>query len=264
MEKIKISSEYNKKEQKNILTKLIPTKQNILIFINLVILLYLIIENKKNKNEIKRITDYLIGKKKYNISFIDKDMIGINYPDINFGQIKYNLIHLDIISSLIDFMTQLEVKLIYIEKEINVTKISSFYTSRKMALNQLKVQYDDYNLTYFHNIISWLVIHKSTQLKGIASDKFLACKYVQLKIGQNLCPQRIKSYDKLDDINFDEILKLGNLVIKISNGGGDAIFIYNNTTKEKLVEIKEMIKHNYEKDYGIQEAEFFHLYAKKE
>ena len=68
-------------------------------------------------------------------------------------------------------MEQLEVKLIYLEKEINVTKLYSFYTARTLYLSKKGIDYDDSNIKELHHIVSWLVIHRSTQLKGIASDK---------------------------------------------------------------------------------------------
>ena len=91
----------------------------------------------------------------------------------------------------------MEVKLIYLEKEINVTKLSSCYAARKIFLKENEIQYDQKNLTELHDIINWIIIHKSNQFKGIALDKYLACKYVKLKLGKNLCEQRIAVYNGL-------------------------------------------------------------------
>lgn len=183
----------------------------------------------------------------------------MKYPEIMFSNIKSKLINKKIISSLVEFLEQLEIKLIYLEKEINVTK---FYTSRILYLQKKGVEYDDSNITELHNIVSWLVIHKSTQLKGIASDKYLACKYVQIKIGENLCEQRIRAYNNIEEIEFNEILKLGNVILKVSNGCGDHVFIYKNN-KENIETIKQKIKKVFEKDYGLVMPEFFHSYSKK-
>lgn len=71
-------------------------------------------------------------------SKIDKDMIGMNYPEIMFDDVKSKIINNKLISSLIEFLEQLEIKLIYLEKEINVTKLYSFYTSRTLYLNKKK------------------------------------------------------------------------------------------------------------------------------
>ena len=61
-------------------------------------------------------------------------MIGLYCPEINFVNIKKRLknlftkyfFYLDI-DSLIDLINQYEIKLIYLEKEITITKIISFY-----------------------------------------------------------------------------------------------------------------------------------------
>lgn len=197
-------------------------------------------------------------------------MIGLTYPDINYNNIISKLINNNndklvekIIYPLIEFMKQLEVKLIYLEKEINITRLFSYYTARKIFLDNKRVKYDDDNILELHNIISWMVIHQSSQLMGIASDKYLVCKYAQIKLGENLCPQRIGVFDSFEEINFDKILEKGNIMLKISNGCYDKVAIYNNTSKEKIEEIKKKFKKSYERDFGIKGAEFFHLYAKK-
>lgn len=195
-------------------------------------------------------------------SKIDKDMIGIIYPEIMFDKIKTDLINNKTISSLISFIDQLQVKLLYLEKEINVTKLHSFYTARTLYLKKRNIYYDDDNIKDLHNIISWLVIHKSTQLKGIASDKYLVCKYIKIKLGENLCPHRIFAYNNVEEINFEEILKLGNIVLKISNGSGDKIFILKDK-KNDIELIKKRLKNSFERNYGLKNSEFFHSYSKK-
>ena len=89
---------------------------------------------------------------------------------------------------MVDLINQLEIKLIYLEKEINLVKEISFYTTRTLYLDKNKIEYNEDHIDELHELINWVTIHKSNQLKGIASDKFLACKYVKLKIGKNLCP----------------------------------------------------------------------------
>lgn len=189
-------------------------------------------------------------------------MIGLKYPTINFNEIKLNLINKQFLSSLYKFMEELEIKLIYLEKEINVTKLNAFYTARKLYLDKKKVVYDDSKILKFHNIISWLVIHRSTQLKGIASDKYLACKYVQMKLGENLCEHRIGVYNSVDEIDFEKLIKLDNVILKISNGCRDNIFIRNNTM-EDIAKIKRKLLNSFNRDYGLIVPEFFHTFSKK-
>ena len=113
-------------------------------------------------------------------------------------------------------------------------------------------------------LVNWITIHQSNQLKGIASDKFLACKYVRSKLGKNLCHQRIGVYNSVEELNFEELYKLGDIVLKISNSCWKSYFFSNKTKKEKYKEqIEQFQKHYYKADHGLVEHQFFHLYAKK-
>jgi len=161
---------------------------------------------------------------------IDIDMLGLKYPFISFDKIKNDYIKGEKLLSFFEFLTQLEEKSILSNKEINVTKLHSFYTSRTLYLKR-------FNIHEFHDIMNWLTIHKSTQLKGIASDKYLGCKYAEIKLGKNLCSQRIGVYDNIDEINFEKLAEAGNLILKISNGCHDNVHIRKNTSKEYIEKI---------------------------
>lgn len=244
--------------------------------LNLLFCIYLLIQNNRTNLLYKELKSSLDEKNKentldldeskfgqYQKIQIDRDMIGLKYPDISFDNCKDNLLKGKIISSLINFMTQLEIKLLYLEKEINVTKLNAFYTSRTLYLERKNVKYDDSNIKDFHHIMSWLVIHKSTQLKGIASDKYLGCKYASIKIGKDICPQRIGVYNSIEEIDFEKLLKMGNVILKISNGCHDNVFISENKTKNDLIKIKEEITYYFNRDYSFIVPEFFHSYSKK-
>ena len=216
--KIKSKEEYetlsNKKNQKKIcilFNYLIKKFPLIIIFINTFLLLFIMIEINDNKKIIKELIilkDYLTKNKNYKIlkhqideqieelkneklnknEKLDIDMIGLVYPEINFDKIKYDLMNYKYVSSMIEFLKQLEIKLIFLEREINATKINAFYTARTQLLKERDIEYHDSNITELHNIVSWLIIHRSTQLKGIVTDKYLACKYAKMKLGIDLCP----------------------------------------------------------------------------
>ena len=188
-------------------------------------------------------------------------MVGLEYPEINYKSIKNDLKQGKFLSSLFQFLQQLETKLIYLEKEINVTKLFSFYTSRTLYLKEKGVKYDDSKIEKFNQMISWLVIHKSTQLKGIASDKYLSCKYVEKKLGENLCSHKIGVYDNIDEIDFENITKIGNLVLKVSNGCRDNVFIRDK--QENIEKIKEELRFHFNREFSFLKPEFFHLYSKK-
>ena len=55
-------------------------------------------------------------------------MIGLKYPEIHFETIIKDYLNGKLISSFCTFLNQLETKLIYLEKEINITKLFTFYT----------------------------------------------------------------------------------------------------------------------------------------
>ena len=110
--------------------------------------------------------------------------------------------------------------------------------------------------------MSWLIIHKSTQLKDIASDKYLGCKYAKMKIGKNLCEQRIDIFDNVEEIDFTKLKKIGNVILKISNGCNDSVLI-TNTTKESNEQIKEKITSYYYRDFSVIVPDFFHSISKK-
>ena len=71
------------------------------------------LKNKTNENNHYSNTSY-------NKSEIDIDMIGLKYPEILYHKLKQDIANGLISSSLIDFLTQLRIKLIYLENEINV------------------------------------------------------------------------------------------------------------------------------------------------
>ena len=200
---------------------------------------------------------------KNNYPYNDKEMIGLSYPDIDYDKIKEKLKKLNIIDSLLDLINQLEIKLIYLEKEINITKIISFYTSRKYYLKEHRIRYNEKNITQLHEIVNWLIIHQSNQLKGIASDKYLACKYVKIKLGINLCQQRIAIFNNTQELNYKELSKYGNIVLKVSNSCWKTIFINNNETLESFNEKINIFKKLYEFDHGVINMQPFHLYPKK-
>lgn len=122
--------------------------------------------------------------------------------------------------------------------------------------------YDDENITEYHDIINWEIIHKSTQLKGIASDKYLSCKYVKMKLGKDLCPHRIAVYDSVEEIDLKKIIKMGNVVLKISNGNDDNIFISNNS-KQDIEEIRNSLIFHFNRDYVLRIPSLNHLFSKK-
>ena len=233
---------------------------SILIAINFLLTIYLLIQNNTTNNLKKEL---LLAKFTYkkNEFIIDEDMIGLKYPEIEYKNILSNILKGKIINSFFDFFKQLKIKLIYLEKEINATKLNSFFTRRILFLKKKGVEYNDEKIKEYHDIVNWIVIHKSTQLKGIASDKYLACKYTKIKLGKNLCPHRIGVYNNVEEIDLNKIKKLGNIVLKVSNGFDDNIFI---TEEENNLEQKrEELIFKFNRNYPLRKPSFFHFFSKK-
>ena len=189
-------------------------------------------------------------------------MIGLKYPKIKFDNIKSKIINNEFKYSLLQFLKELEIKLIYLEKEINATKINAFYTARTLLLKKRNITYDDSNIKELHNIVSWLIIHRSTQLKGIVSDKYLACKYTKMKLGSDLCKHRIGVYDHVEDIDFKNLIDLGNVVLKISNGNHDNTYIYKNK-KYNIEKLKKKVEKSFFRNFPLIDKVFSHNYSKK-
>ena len=241
----------------------------ILLILNIITTIYLLINNIiisriiKEMIDFKNTYDYKNKIFKNNFPNNDKEMIGLYYPEILFDKLKEGLKNFNIIFTLVDFFNQMETKLIYLEKEINITKAVSFYTSRKVYLEGRKVKYDDTNIKELHDLVNWITIHKSNQLKGIASDKYLACKYVELKLGKNLCPHKFLVFNKFEELNYTELSKYGDIVIKVTTACWNSVMIPKNIRPYLLKNKMKKIKNLMEFDHGLIDMQYFHLYPKK-
>ena len=83
-----------------------------------------------------------------------------------------------------------------------------------------------------------------------------------MKIGKNLCEQRIGIFDNVEEIDFAKLKKIGNAILKISYGYNDSVLIPNKN-KESNEQIKEKITSYYNRDFSLIIPEFFHSYSKK-
>jgi len=84
-----------------------------------------------------------------------------------------------------------------------------------------------------------------------------------LKIGKNLCQQRIGVYNNIEEIDFEKLIKMGNIILKVSNGCHDNVYISEKNTKQDILEIKKKITYHFNRDYSLLVPEFFHSYSKK-
>ena len=56
------------------------------------------------------------NENKKNIELFDKDMIGLKYPQILYNELKFDFKFKNLSNSLIDFLNQLEIKLLFLMK----------------------------------------------------------------------------------------------------------------------------------------------------
>ena len=70
-------------------------------------------------------------------------------------------------------------------------------------------------------------------------------------------------YNNIEELNYKELSKYGNIVLKISNSCHKIIFISKNETEDSVEEKIEKLKKLYESDHGVTNIQPFHLYAKK-
>jgi len=76
--------------------------------------------------------------------------------------------------------------------------------------------------------LNWMKIYDSTPLKTRCADKIQLHDYCKEKLGVDLCIPIIKIYDKVSDINWDELPN--QFVIKCNHGSGMNIIVKDKST----------------------------------
>lgn len=76
--------------------------------------------------------------------------------------------------------------------------------------------------------LNWMKIYDSTPLKTRCADKIQLHDYCKEKLGVDLCIPIIKTYDKVGDINWDELPN--QFVIKCNHGSGMNIIVKDKST----------------------------------
>ena len=95
------------------------------------------------------------------------------------------------------------------------------------------------------------------------SDEYLACKYVELKLGKNLCPHKFLVFNKFEELNYTELSKYGDIVIKVTTACWNTVMIPKNIRPYLLQNKMKKIKNLMEFDHGLIDMQYFHLYPKK-
>lgn len=75
--------------------------------------------------------------------------------------------------------------------------------------------------------VNWLKLYDSTPLKTRCADKIQLHEYCKEKIGKDLCIPILMVYDKVDDVNWEELPN--QFVIKCNHGSGMNIIVKDKT-----------------------------------
>ena len=147
----------------------------------------------------------------------------------------------------------------YYSKDSKYNLEEYFLKMRVKYLNAQGTYYDDYNLITFQDKINWLIIHDSTPLKSKCSDKILVHEYAKEKIGKDICNKILKTYNNVEEINFDELPD--QYAIKANHGNSYNIIVSNKANLD-VKNAKAHLNQWIHSDYGDYRKEFHYSFIK--
>ena len=101
--------------------------------------------------------------------------------------------------------------------------------------------------------INWMKLFDSTPLKTKCADKVLVHEYCKEKLGEDICIPIIKTYDKAEDIKWDELPE--QFVIKCNHGSGMNIIVREKKKLDKgaaRAKLAKWMKHDFSFDNGYE------------
>lgn len=102
------------------------------------------------------------------------------------------------------------------------------YKDKLISLAKLHgIGYNIDNPVTIQDKINWMKIYDSTPLKTRCADKIQVHDYCKEKLGVDLCIPILKIYDKIEDINWDELPN--QFVMKCNHGSGMNIIVKDKT-----------------------------------
>lgn len=122
---------------------------------------------------------------------------------------------------------------------------------------KLGIGYNIDNPVTIQDKLNWLKIYDSTPLKTRCADKIQLHDYCKEKLGVDLCIPIIKVYDKVDDINWDELPN--QFVIKCNHGSGMNIIV-ENKSKLNISEAEEELNKYMADDFAFHNAYEMHYH----
>lgn len=92
------------------------------------------------------------------------------------------------------------------------------------------------NPTTIQEKLMWLNVYDTNPLKVMCADKIKVHEYCKEKLGEDICVPIIKTYDKVEDINWGELPQ--QFVIKCNHGSGMNIIVKD----KKKLDVQDSIK----------------------
>ena len=108
--------------------------------------------------------------------------------------------------------------------------------------------------------INWMKLYDSTPLKSKCADKVLVHEYCKEKLGEDICIPIIKTYDKAEDIKWDELPD--RFVIKCNHGSGMNIIVKDKSKLDKGAARAKLAKWMKE-DFSFRNGYEMHYHAIK-
>ncbi len=104
---------------------------------------------------------------------------------------------------------------------VNIKYVESYFVNR--MFNKKRIRLDLVNPTTIQEKIAYLMIHNCSTKKTDCADKIKVHNYSIEKLGKDICVPLIKTYDKPEDINWNELPD--KFMIKCNHGSRMNIYI---------------------------------------
>ena len=131
---------------------------------------------------------------------------------------------------------------------------------REYMMKSVGEIYNDSNVITIQDKINYLLIHESPEKKTNIVDKILLRNYSKKILGKDICPQIIKIYKDIDEINLEELPE--KFVLKCNHGSGMNI-ICQDKSKFDLQSAKHRLKDWLNINYGLANFEYQYLNIEK-
>jgi len=148
------------------------------------------------------------------------------------------------------------------KKKINFLNNQTRYyiKKRKQFLKKMNISYQESKLITFQQKLNYLIIHESSFYKSQMADKILIHEYSKRILGKDICVPIIKTYDKAEEINLNE---LPNKFVLKCNHGSKMNILCKNKTAFNITKARIRLNRWMKIDYGMIHAEFQYSYIRR-